>query len=162
MPTPSWCHPHPATAMIRTPISRASPSATPHSQATLRPSCRGVFELSEFITSHLGITDVGAYFPHRVTYHASCNSLRALALGEGPKSLLRAVKGIEFVDLPARRRSVAVSAARSPSRTRKSPPPCSPTRCAPCWKTRAEIVTAGRQLLPHAHRRRPVACQGRP
>ena len=59
-----------------------------------------VFELSEFLTRKLGITDVGAYYPHRVTYHASCNSLRGLQLGDGPERLLRGVSGLEFVELP--------------------------------------------------------------
>ncbi len=59
-----------------------------------------VFEFTEFLTGHLGVTDVGAYYPHRVTYHASCHGLRGLALGEGPVNLLRAVRGIDLVELP--------------------------------------------------------------
>jgi L-lactate dehydrogenase complex protein LldE len=59
-----------------------------------------VFEFSEFLLHRLGVTDVGAYFPHRVTYHASCNSLRALGLREEPERLLRAVRGLDFVELP--------------------------------------------------------------
>jgi L-lactate dehydrogenase complex protein LldE len=59
-----------------------------------------VFELSEFLTGALGLTDVGAYYPHRVTYHASCNALRGLRLGDGPRRLLAAVRGIDLVDLP--------------------------------------------------------------
>ncbi len=59
-----------------------------------------VFEFSELLTKKLGLTDVGAYFPHRVTYHASCHGLRGLGLGDGPESLLRAVKGIDLVKLP--------------------------------------------------------------
>jgi L-lactate dehydrogenase complex protein LldE len=47
----------------------------------------------------LGLTDVGAYYPHRVTYHASCHGLRNLELGDGPMSLLRAVKGIDLVQI---------------------------------------------------------------
>jgi L-lactate dehydrogenase complex protein LldE len=35
-----------------------------------------IYELSEFLIDRLGVEDVGAYFPHRVTYHASCHSLR--------------------------------------------------------------------------------------
>lgn len=58
-----------------------------------------VFEFSEFLTKRLGLTDVGAYYPHRVTYHASCHGLRALGLGEGPEQLLRAVRGLELVPL---------------------------------------------------------------
>jgi L-lactate dehydrogenase complex protein LldE len=58
-----------------------------------------VWEFSEFLTQKLGIEDVGATFPHRVTYHASCHGLRSLGLGEGPMNLLKAVKGIDLVPL---------------------------------------------------------------
>ena len=46
------------------------------------------------------MSDVGAYYPHRVTYHASCHGLRGLALGDGPESLLRSVRGIDLIELP--------------------------------------------------------------
>jgi len=59
-----------------------------------------VFEFSEFLTKRLGLEDVGAYYPHRVTYHASCHGLRNLGLGDGPQKLLRAVRGIDLVELP--------------------------------------------------------------
>jgi len=58
-----------------------------------------VFEFSEFLTKRLGLEDVGAYFPHRVTYHASCHGLRNLELGGGPLRLLKAVRGIDLVEL---------------------------------------------------------------
>lgn len=58
-----------------------------------------IFEFSEFLTRRLGIEDVGASYPYRVTYHASCHGLRSLALGDGPLRLLRAVRGIELVAL---------------------------------------------------------------
>lgn len=59
-----------------------------------------VYELSEFLIDKLGIDDVGASFPHRVTYHASCHGLRALNLGDRPFRLLGKVRGIELVPLP--------------------------------------------------------------
>ncbi|MEO7267843.1 MAG: (Fe-S)-binding protein [Knoellia sp.] len=59
-----------------------------------------VYELSEFLVDVLGATDVGAYFPHRVTYHPTCHSLRMLRVGDKPLQLLRAVGGIDLVDLP--------------------------------------------------------------
>jgi len=59
-----------------------------------------IFELSEFIVDRLGIEDVGAYFPHKVTYHASCHGLRALHLGDRPYRLLAKVRGLELVPLP--------------------------------------------------------------
>jgi L-lactate dehydrogenase complex protein LldE len=58
-----------------------------------------VFEFSEFLTKRLGLEDVGASYPHRVTYHASCHGLRNLELGDGPVRLLKAVRGIELVEL---------------------------------------------------------------
>lgn len=60
-----------------------------------------VYEFSEFLVTRLGVTDVGAYFPHRVTYHPTCHSLRALHLDAQPLALLRAVRGIDLVDLQA-------------------------------------------------------------
>jgi L-lactate dehydrogenase complex protein LldE len=58
-----------------------------------------VFEFSEFLTKRLGLEDVGAHYPHRVTYHASCHGLRNLELGDGPVRLLKAVRGIDLVEL---------------------------------------------------------------
>jgi len=73
--------------------------------ATLAEAAREVasrtFELSEFLVDRLGVTDVGAYFPHRVTYHPTCHSLRLLRVGDRPYRLLRAVRGIELVELPS-------------------------------------------------------------
>ncbi|GGZ00890.1 (Fe-S)-binding protein [Streptomyces avidinii] len=59
-----------------------------------------VYELTEFLVDVLGVTDVGAYFPHTVTYHPSCHGLRALGLGDRPRRLLAAVKGLDLVELP--------------------------------------------------------------
>jgi L-lactate dehydrogenase complex protein LldE len=59
-----------------------------------------VFELSEFLVTKLGVEDVGASFPHRVTYHPTCHSLRVTKVGDAPLRLLRAVRGLELVDLP--------------------------------------------------------------
>jgi L-lactate dehydrogenase complex protein LldE len=59
-----------------------------------------VFELSEFLVGQLGVEDVGARFPHRVTYHPTCHSLRVTRVGDAPLRLLRAVEGLELVELP--------------------------------------------------------------
>jgi L-lactate dehydrogenase complex protein LldE len=59
-----------------------------------------VYELSELLVDRLGLEDVGAYFPHRVTFHPTCHSLRELHLGDRPLRLLAAVRGIELVELP--------------------------------------------------------------
>lgn len=58
-----------------------------------------VFELSQFLVGELDVEDVGAYYPHRVTYHPTCHSLRLLRVGDAPLRLLRAVRGIDLVEL---------------------------------------------------------------
>ena len=58
------------------------------------------YELSELLVDVLGVTDVGAWFPHKVTYHPTCHSLRLVKVGDKPLRLLRAVAGIDLVDLP--------------------------------------------------------------
>jgi L-lactate dehydrogenase complex protein LldE len=58
------------------------------------------YELSELLVDVLGVTDVGASYPHRVTYHPTCHSLRLLRVGDRPLQLLRSVRGIELVELP--------------------------------------------------------------
>ena len=58
------------------------------------------FELSELLVEVLGVEDVGAYYPHRVTYHPTCHSLRLLRAGDRPLRLLRNVAGIDLVELP--------------------------------------------------------------
>jgi L-lactate dehydrogenase complex protein LldE len=59
-----------------------------------------VFEFSEFLVDELGVEDVGASYPHRVTYHPSCHGLRMLRVGDAPLRLLRNVRGIDLAALP--------------------------------------------------------------
>jgi len=59
-----------------------------------------VFEFSELLVNRLGVEDVGAAFPHTVTYHPSCHSLRMLHVGDAPRKLLLAVRGLTLVELP--------------------------------------------------------------
>lgn len=59
-----------------------------------------VLDLTEFLIDVLGVEDVGASFPHRVTYHPTCHSLRMLGVGDRPMRLLHAVRGLQLVDLP--------------------------------------------------------------
>jgi L-lactate dehydrogenase complex protein LldE len=59
-----------------------------------------VFEFTELLVDVLGVTDVGATFERRVTYHPTCHSLRSLRVGDRPLQLLREVRGIELVELP--------------------------------------------------------------
>jgi L-lactate dehydrogenase complex protein LldE len=59
-----------------------------------------VLELTELLVGHLALEDVGAAYPHRVTYHPTCHSLRVLRVGDAPYRLLRAVRGLELLELP--------------------------------------------------------------
>lgn len=68
--------------------------------ATAEAVAAKTYELSELLVDVLGVTDVGAHFPHRVTYHPTCHSLRMLHVGDRPLQLLRAVDGIDLVELP--------------------------------------------------------------
>jgi len=58
------------------------------------------YELSQLLVDVLGVTDVGASYPHRVTYHPTCHSLRLLRVGDRPLRLLRGVRGLDLVELP--------------------------------------------------------------
>ncbi len=69
-------------------------------RAQLAPERPAVHELTELLVDVLGVEDVGAYYPHRVTYHPTCHSLRELRLGERPLRLLRAVRGLDLIELP--------------------------------------------------------------
>ncbi len=59
-----------------------------------------VHDLATFLVDVLGVDDVGARFPHRVTYHPTCHSLRMMRVGDAPYRLLKQVRGIDLVDLP--------------------------------------------------------------
>ncbi|MFT9850516.1 (Fe-S)-binding protein [Aneurinibacillus sp. REN35] len=58
------------------------------------------YEFSQFLVNVLGVTDIGARFPHKVTYHPSCHGSRLLGIKEEPRQLLESVKGMELIDLP--------------------------------------------------------------
>jgi L-lactate dehydrogenase complex protein LldE len=70
-------------------------------QAAVHQLSPRVFELTEFLVDELGVEDVGAQFAHTVTYHPTCHSLRLLGVGDRPIRLLRNVRGLTLVDLPA-------------------------------------------------------------
>lgn len=59
-----------------------------------------VYELSEFLVKVLGVTDVGAQFPARATYHSSCHLLREMEVRDEPRQLLNGVEGLELAPLP--------------------------------------------------------------
>jgi len=79
----------------------AEQAGDPAMAARARALAAKTYELSEFLIDVLGVTDVGACFPHRVTYHPTCHSLRLLRVGERPYRLLREVRGLGLIGLPA-------------------------------------------------------------
>jgi L-lactate dehydrogenase complex protein LldE len=58
-----------------------------------------IFEFSEFLVNVLGVKDVGAQFPHKVTYHDACHLLRELKVKEPPRILIRHVRDVELVEM---------------------------------------------------------------
>ncbi|MFY1672918.1 (Fe-S)-binding protein [Plantactinospora sp. WMMB334] len=86
-------------AMVRESYPRLA-GADPHLAAAVADLAPRVHELSELLVDVLEVTDVGATFPHRVTYHPTCHGLRILRLRDRPLRLLRAVRGLELVELP--------------------------------------------------------------
>jgi L-lactate dehydrogenase complex protein LldE len=76
-----------------------SPSASCVAHVRERIPGVEVLELTEFLVDRLGVVDVGASFPHRVTLHPTCHSLRLLGIGDRPRRLLEHVKGIDLVEL---------------------------------------------------------------
>ncbi|MFZ1411655.1 MAG: (Fe-S)-binding protein [Micropruina sp.] len=61
---------------------------------------RRTVDFPEFLIDVLGVTDVGASFPHKVTYHPTCHSLRVTKVGDRPYQLLREVRGLTLLPLP--------------------------------------------------------------
>jgi L-lactate dehydrogenase complex protein LldE len=62
----------------------------------LAPRC---YEFSDFLVSKLGVTDLGARFPHKVTFHDGCHSLRELHIHDAPRRLLGKVRDLELVEM---------------------------------------------------------------
>jgi L-lactate dehydrogenase complex protein LldE len=60
-----------------------------------------VYEFSAFLTEVAGVEDVGARFDGIVTYHDSCHALRDLHIKQGPRTLLRHVRGLELREMDA-------------------------------------------------------------
>jgi L-lactate dehydrogenase complex protein LldE len=88
-------------AMVREHYARAAADAgDTRLSAEIEGLAPRVLELSELLVDRLQTCDVGAYFPHRVTYHPTCHGLRLLQLGDRPLKLLSAVRGLDYVELP--------------------------------------------------------------
>lgn len=84
--------------MVRHHFPPLFPSGSPEYRLAQETAARTV-EVTQFLVNELKVTDVGAHFPRKVTYHASCHLLRGLGVREEPKLLLRKVQGLELVPL---------------------------------------------------------------
>jgi L-lactate dehydrogenase complex protein LldE len=58
-----------------------------------------IFELSEFLVKILGVTDLGASFNGKVTFHDSCAGLRECNIKAEPRTLLQQVEGLELIEM---------------------------------------------------------------
>jgi L-lactate dehydrogenase complex protein LldE len=100
------------------------------------------YELSQLLVDVLGVTDVGASYPHRVTYHPTCHSLRLLGVGEAPLTLLRQVRGLDLVELPAADSCCGFGGTFAVKNADTSTAMLADKMSA-VLTTRAEVVTAG-------------------
>ncbi len=73
-------------------------AGTPH-EAPARELASRVFEFSEFLVDRLGVTDLGARFPHKATFHDGCHSLREMHIHHAPRRLLERVRDLELVEM---------------------------------------------------------------
>ncbi len=128
-------------AMVREyhPVLAEGDPALARDVAALTPR---VHDLATFLTGVLGVTDVGAYFPHRVTYHPTCHSLRMMHVGDAPVRLLRAVRGLDLVGLPDAETCCGFGGTFAVKNPDVSAAMCA-DKVAAIRQSRAEVVCAG-------------------
>ncbi len=68
-------------------------------EATARAVASRCFEFSQFLVDRLGVTDLGARFPHKVTYHDGCHSLREMHIHAAPRKLMASVRDLELIEM---------------------------------------------------------------
>jgi L-lactate dehydrogenase complex protein LldE len=71
---------------------------TPQAELANRISSH-TWEFSDFLVSKLGVTRLGAKFPHKVTFHDGCHGLRELHLKKPPRTLLAHVQDLQLVEM---------------------------------------------------------------
>ncbi|GAA0711057.1 (Fe-S)-binding protein [Dactylosporangium roseum] len=103
---------------------------------------RHTYELSELLVDVLGLTDVGAVYPRRVTYHPTCHSLRMLRVADRPSRLLNAVQGVELVELPDSEQCCGFGGTFSLKNSETSAAMLA-DKVAAIEATSADVVTAG-------------------
>lgn len=85
------------TGMVRNHYNELFHNSSLHNE--YRQLRKNMYEFTDFLVNILKITDIGAEFPHRVTYHDSCSALRECGLHDEPRILLGNVKGLELVEM---------------------------------------------------------------
>jgi len=73
-------------------------AGTPQAELAICVAAR-TWEFSDFLAAKLGVTDVGARFPARVTFHDGCHGLRELGIKQSPRTLLAKVQGLELIEM---------------------------------------------------------------
>ena len=73
-------------------------AGTPHHELAKQVSAK-CFEFSQFLVGKLGVTDFGAKFPHKVTFHDGCHSLREMHIHDAPRQLMQKVGGLELIEM---------------------------------------------------------------
>lgn len=100
-----------------------------------------VWEFSDFLVNQLGVTDLGASFPHKITFHDGCHGLRELGLKQPPRELLGKVKGLELVEMNAAETCCGFGgtfAAKFPSISTAM----GEVKCASALDTQAEFIVS--------------------
>jgi L-lactate dehydrogenase complex protein LldE len=57
------------------------------------------YEFSDFLVTKLGVTDLGARFPAKVTFHDGCHGLRELGNKKPARALLAKVRDLELIEM---------------------------------------------------------------
>ncbi len=115
------------------------------------------YEFAEFLVRKLGVTDVGATFPAKVTYHDACHALRELRLKNEPRQLLRHVRGLELVEMDEAETCCGFGGTFSVKFPAISDA-MTQTKCASITKTGAEYVVSSDSscLMQISRQRLPV------
>jgi len=71
---------------------------TPQAELARQVATR-VWEFSDFLVTKLGVTDLGARFPARVTFHDGCHGLRELGIKKQPRALLAKVRDLQLIEM---------------------------------------------------------------
>ena len=100
-----------------------------------------LFEFSEFLVRRLGVEDVGASYPRRVTLHPTCHSQRVTCVGDAPQRLLAHVRGLELLELPEAAECCGFGGTFSVKNADVSLAMLA-DKCASILATGAEVVTA--------------------